>query len=68
MLDSDGQIPPGLLEGNVNWIGNYEQCLSVKASGKNISSLGAAKHDFDGRYCRAYFKADVSTLSENYWG
>ena len=51
----------GLIQGDFHWIGNYEQCTSVKASGKNISGLGAASHDFNGRYCRAYFHADVST-------
>ncbi|KAI0240623.1 hypothetical protein LSAT2_008625 [Lamellibrachia satsuma] len=63
MLDSDGQLQAGLLNGNFHWLGNYEQCMYVKASGANVTGLVAAKHDFDGRYCRAYYLADTSVFS-----
>ncbi|XP_066933867.1 nose resistant to fluoxetine protein 6-like isoform X1 [Clytia hemisphaerica] len=28
-LDALGKPPTGLFEGNVNWIGNYEECMSI---------------------------------------
>ena len=65
VLDSDGEMQAGMLNGNFHWLGNYAQCMSVKASGANVTGLEAAKHDFDGRYCRAYYPVDVSALSIN---
>ncbi|KAI0232870.1 hypothetical protein LSAT2_016846, partial [Lamellibrachia satsuma] len=63
VLDSDGEMQAGILNGNFHWLGNYEQCMSVKASGANVTGLEAAKHDFDGRYCRAYYRVDKSVFS-----
>ena len=64
VLDSDGQMQSGVMNGNHHWIGEYEQCESVKATGLNISDT--AKHDFDGRYCRAFYSADVSKALKGY--
>ncbi|XP_063929861.1 nose resistant to fluoxetine protein 6-like [Zophobas morio] len=43
MLDATGKIYPGLLNGNINLIGDYEECLAINESknGRRIS----------GKYC-----------------
>ncbi|ELT93751.1 hypothetical protein CAPTEDRAFT_212250 [Capitella teleta] len=47
MLDAQAKIPSGVLNGNFLWLGNYEQCLSVRALGVKNESL------FRGKYCSA---------------
>lgn len=44
-LDADGKLPPGLLQGGWNWVGDYQQCNSIVSS-YNIYT----KHDFRGKY------------------
>ena len=43
MLDATGKIYPGLLNGNINLIGDYDECLAINESknGRRIS----------GKYC-----------------
>lgn len=41
MVDSWGKIPSGILEGNVNDMGQYDECMAIE--GKNI--------DVSGQYC-----------------
>ncbi|XP_072016245.1 nose resistant to fluoxetine protein 6-like [Amphiura filiformis] len=43
MLDASGKPPPGILEGNILWIGRYDLCRDIKAS--------LTQRDFNGRYC-----------------
>ncbi|XP_054712749.1 O-acyltransferase like protein-like [Uloborus diversus] len=40
MFDASGKLPNGILNGNVNSLGDYDQCLSVKVPGH-----------FNGQYC-----------------
>ena len=40
-----GKPPPGLLDGNLNWLGSYDECLAIDVH-VNSSS-------FNGRYCSA---------------
>ena len=56
MADADGVPAPGISDGAVNWVGNYESCLRVQATGKemNVSDVGVITHDFDAKYCRSY--------------
>ncbi|XP_072023530.1 nose resistant to fluoxetine protein 6-like [Amphiura filiformis] len=37
------QTPPGILQGNIRWIGRYDLCRDIKAS--------LTQRDFNGRYC-----------------
>ncbi|ELT93753.1 hypothetical protein CAPTEDRAFT_227362 [Capitella teleta] len=53
MLDAQAKIPSGVLNGNFLWLGNYEQCLSVRALGAKNESL------FRGKYCSAQIFAPV---------
>ncbi len=40
VVDAMGKIPAGVLQGNIRWIGAYDQCLEVQAS------------EFNGQYCQ----------------
>eukprot|EP00914_Ancora_sagittata_P010957 GHVO01021415.1.p1 GENE.GHVO01021415.1~~GHVO01021415.1.p1 ORF type:complete len:739 (+),score=18.62 GHVO01021415.1:50-2218(+) len=46
MLDAQAKIPSGVMNGNFLWMGNYEQCLSVRA-------FEAKEYLFRGKYCTA---------------
>ncbi|KAI0224159.1 O-acyltransferase like protein [Lamellibrachia satsuma] len=63
MMDSDGELPAGVLSGAYHWVGDYKQCLSVKGSGVNVTDLQSGELEFDGEYCRAYFKVDKNVFS-----
>ncbi len=45
MIDSAGKPPSGIMDGNFQWLGSYEQCKSV--------SFENHFTDFKGEYCRA---------------
>ncbi|XP_037078000.1 nose resistant to fluoxetine protein 6-like [Pollicipes pollicipes] len=54
MFDSTGKMPDGILEGNVNPMGNWDECLNTTASFNDKS--------FIGKYCMAsLFKSGEST-------
>lgn len=42
-MDANAKLPSGILNGNLNQLGDYDQCLSVDAS----------KRDLKGKYCLA---------------
>ncbi|XP_034950941.1 nose resistant to fluoxetine protein 6 isoform X2 [Chelonus insularis] len=48
MYDATAKIPSGLLSGNVNQFGDFDECLSVKGS-----------QQIRGQYCLVYLKLDV---------
>nr|XP_002741291.2 PREDICTED: nose resistant to fluoxetine protein 6-like [Saccoglossus kowalevskii] len=48
MFDSNGKLPPGVLEGNILWIGAPEECRKVK-------DVQTAESTFNGKYCLASF-------------
>ncbi|GBM34049.1 hypothetical protein AVEN_72612-1, partial [Araneus ventricosus] len=37
----------GILEGNLKWLGQYDECVGVQAPSKENTSVG----DFRGKYC-----------------
>lgn len=49
MLDSSAKIPSGLLRGNVNQFGDYDQCLGVLAHVK----IDEKTIRIQGKYCLA---------------
>lgn len=49
MLDSSAKIPSGLLRGNVNQLGDYDQCLGVLAHVK----VDERTIRIQGKYCLA---------------
>lgn len=50
MHDSTGKITAGILNGNINQLGDFDQCLGIDSSKDNIQ----------GQYCLAYLQATVS--------
>ncbi|GAB0089047.1 uncharacterized protein DMENIID0001_035260 [Sergentomyia squamirostris] len=49
MLDSSAKLPSGLLNGNVNQLGDFDQCLDVLDRAEQIQ----------GQYCLAYLQPEV---------
>lgn len=49
MLDSSAKLPSGLLNGNVNQLGDFDQCLDVADSVEKIK----------GQYCLASLQPEV---------
>ena len=48
-----------MLDGNFNWLGNFDECTRVGATYENYTTiLGKAvgTHDFDANYCRVYYQ------------
>lgn len=60
MLDSTAKIPPGLLNANINWVGNYKECTGVfhdfNMTDKQIPPV-------EGKYCRASIGFPISELA-----
>ncbi|XP_064616859.1 LOW QUALITY PROTEIN: nose resistant to fluoxetine protein 6-like [Liolophura sinensis] len=51
MVDAQGKLPSGVLEGDLRWPGSYEQCLNITAY-TNVSGQGEEEL-FRGKYCVA---------------
>ncbi|XP_013404099.1 nose resistant to fluoxetine protein 6 [Lingula anatina] len=55
MLDAFGKPNTGLLFGDTQWLGQYEQCLRVEAKIANSKisiPTGGGNHSFHGDYCK----------------
>lgn len=50
MHDASAKIPSGVLNGNMNQYGDFDQCLNVIAP----------NDEFSGKYCLAYVQLSVS--------
>jgi len=57
VLDSTAKIPPGLLNANINWLGNYKECNSIYFD--NYTTVPAIQ----GRYCRANITFPVDQIA-----
>ena len=52
MFDATGKIPEGILEGNLFEWGNWDQCLAIKVSYNDTSTVAdGVISNFTGRYC-----------------
>lgn len=49
MHDANAKIPSGVLNGNVNNFGDFDQCLNAESSAD----------EFSGKYCLAYLQPTV---------
>ncbi|GFU10745.1 nose resistant to fluoxetine protein 6 [Trichonephila clavipes] len=58
MLDSFGKPESGILQGNLKWLGNYDQCLKVYAPPDNKTEAG----DFHGKYCLLHIPSAVHQI------
>ncbi|XP_033118038.1 nose resistant to fluoxetine protein 6-like [Anneissia japonica] len=52
MLDSYGKLPPGILQGNILWLGLYDQCL------KQSREVDDHQSHFTAQYCLASITKD----------
>lgn len=53
MYDATAKIPSGLLSGNVNQLGDFDECLGVD------SSADQSTGKINGQYCLVYLQIDV---------
>lgn len=51
MLDATGKVPEGVLSGHVNSLGDFDECLAIRAPAKEV---GSATGQFQGKYCLLY--------------
>ncbi|XP_063217541.1 O-acyltransferase like protein-like [Bacillus rossius redtenbacheri] len=59
MHDSSGKLPSGLLNGNVNQFGDYDQCVSAVSPGA-AGKRGAVR----GQYCLAYLQLQMAERAD----
>lgn len=55
MHDASAKIPSGILSGNINQFGDFDECLNVKAP----------NNEFTGKYCLAYIQMTVPEYLPN---
>ena len=55
MIDSNAKLPSGILNGNINQLGDFDQCLSVTSS----------ENDFSGQYCLANIQLNLPKKFKN---
>ncbi|CAL1261973.1 unnamed protein product [Larinioides sclopetarius] len=60
MLDSYGKPGSGILEGNLIWPGQYDECISVQAPSKENTSL----RGFQGEYCTFEVPFELEPVSQ----
>ena len=48
VVDSMGKLPPGVMDGNTNWLGSYSECTNVTV---NYTDIKTRWKYFTGRYC-----------------
>ena len=51
MFDATGKFPTGILRGNIQWLGNYKECINTSL----IPGLNDTRHRIDGHYCPVAF-------------
>uniref|UniRef100_A0A914W9K1 Nose resistant-to-fluoxetine protein N-terminal domain-containing protein n=1 Tax=Plectus sambesii TaxID=2011161 RepID=A0A914W9K1_9BILA len=58
-LDACGKPGPGILRGNLQWMGAYQECININVPSPPASSR---KYPYQGGYCRATFAINPSIL------
>lgn len=54
MFDATGKIPSGILNGNVNQFGDFDECLGLQGT-----------HGIRGKYCLAYLQLEIIDQSRD---
>lgn len=49
MYDANAKIPSGFLSGNINQLGDFDECLAARSDNQNIK----------GQYCLASFQLEI---------
>lgn len=47
MFDATGKLPPGVVKGNFQWVGNYKECISTSL----IPGVNDSRRGFGSHYC-----------------
>ncbi|GFY57919.1 nose resistant to fluoxetine protein 6 [Trichonephila inaurata madagascariensis] len=59
MFDSYGKPESGVLNGNVKWLGEYFECLEIRAPPKPYEDVGG----FQGKYCTLQITLNLGNVS-----
>lgn len=59
MYDAAAKLPTGLLAGNINQLGNYDQCLRVHSGSAADEGDANDADPVRGKYCLAYMQPIV---------
>jgi hypothetical protein len=51
-LDATGKIPSGILNGNIYWMGEYDECVNSTATIMTGPNSSVPSHPFNGQYCK----------------
>ncbi|CAH1799850.1 unnamed protein product, partial [Owenia fusiformis] len=63
MDDARGKVSPGLFEGNLHFVGNYDECLRITANLTEYDdTIPEENASFDGRYCTVETTVDISLM------
>jgi hypothetical protein len=63
VFDSSAKIPSGLLSGNINQYGDFDQCLDLKTELDPPKYPDLQNHRIVGKYCLATLDLDVRKSS-----
>ena len=63
MFDSSAKIPSGLLNGNVNQYGDFDQCLDLKTELHPKMYPHLENYSIVGKYCLATFDLEIRKSS-----
>ena len=59
VFDSSAKIPSGLLNGNINQYGDFDQCLDLKTELDSQMYPNLENYHIAGKYCLAVFDLDI---------
>lgn len=63
VLDATGKVPEGVLSGHVNALGDFDECLAIRAPAKQVES---STGQFQGKYCLLYVMPNFRSNPESY--
>ena len=53
VIDAVGKLPAGLINGDILWVGDYDECVNITATVYVGPNQTEPTHPFKGRYCKA---------------
>ena len=54
VLDAFGKPGSGVLEGDLKWLGSYDECFAVQA---RVNVSGSMMSPYEGKYCTVNFQS-----------
>lgn len=63
MYDASAKLPSGILQGNINQYGDFDECLAINAVFKNPKQKSEDSSGIQGKYCIA--NIDVTATNDN---